>query len=763
MNDIMKLDLIRRVFNMRYSEMREELTKYYLKEADSRAEEFCDKCLEKLDSAYREGMSVFAMKRMQYRVIAENIDPVLFFSSPFYYETGTLAAQCDGARDFRGHRSAGGWVYWKNSHLFKEQDLDLWQLVKKQKNEKMYLICGPYNDTSQHFCFNYRPVLRYGLKGIYEQAFSMLDGATDDEKDFLISVCEGMECLKKISEKFALKAESMAVDSSDPIQRAYLQRISRSAKKVPWEAPESFYEALNTYAFLRKAIGALEGIGFSSFGRIDMDLYPFYKKDIDEGKITREEAYELIGRFIVTFDCHYDHDMKFEGYSDHELENTYVLGGCDYDGKPLCNDLTMMFLRATREERVIYPKIKLRYSSESPKEMLDEANIDLVNGRSVILYQNDESCIPALVKLGRTLEEARDYIVYGCWGMSGNGNEKHDDGPYVNLVKPLELSVHRDFNKMREIGMSFKPIDDAVSFEEVYNITKENMRVLLQERSRITRAGGNIWSKVDVLPIFSSTLQNCIKNKKDYTEGGAKYRDDRNAMFSFPTVVDSLLAIKELCFDKKKYSLQEYLEAVRNNWIDNEEMRIDAINCHGWGDGSDEAGALASRLNNDLSEILSTLKGTYGGKIVVGYIGYTEVRWWGEVTRATPDGRKYGDYLTQGLTPSRLKKIKSVTNVINNFTYLDAAVMGGNSVVNLILPSSKMDLNICEAILRASTKSSMQSMQLNCTSKETLLDAQKNPEKYPDLVVRVAGFSAKFTSLSPEWQNEIITRNFYER
>ena len=226
-----------------------------------------------------------------------------------------------------------------------------------------------------------------------------------------------------------------------------MERIADSAKRTPWEAPKTFYEALNMYAFMRKALGSLEGVGFSSFGRVDMDLYPFYKRDIESGVLTPEEAYDLIAMFLVTFDCHYDHDMKFVKYADHELENTYVLGGCTLDGKPLCNDLTLMFIRATGEERIIFPKIILRYSSESPKEMLDEANKLLLRGTSVILYQNDDAMIPAQIKLGRTIEEARDYIVSGCWDVSVCGLEKHDCGNYVNTVKTLELAIHKDTEK----------------------------------------------------------------------------------------------------------------------------------------------------------------------------------------------------------------------------------------------------------------------------------------------------------------------------
>ena len=747
---------------MNHQAMREELRTYYFEQADNRAVEFCDRCLAILDEKYEENMTSQAMKRLQYGVITAEMEPVLFANCPFYFEVGTMAARCDGARDFHGHRHPGGWTHWKNKHLFEDQDPELYALVRRQKKEKMYLICGPYNDVSQHFCFNHRPVLKTGLKGIYEQATAQMEGATESEKDFLQSVAEGMLCLKRISEKFAARAAEMAKDAVDPARKADLLRIAEAAARTPWEAPQSFYEALNQYAFLRKAIGALEGIGFSSFGRMDMDLYPFYKKDVESGVLTPAEAYELISKFLVTFDCHYDHDSKFEGYADHELENTYVLGGCDAEGKPVCNELTLMFLRATREEKLIYPKIKLRYGHNSPKEMLDEANIDLLNGTSVVLYQNDEATVPAVQRSGHTLEEARDYLIFGCWGVNGNGIEKVDDGSYLNLIKPLELAVHRDLAKMDEIGMHFAPLDDATSFEEVYRIVCDNINVLLKERARITRAGGNIWHKVDPLPLFSSTLDSCLEKRLDYTEGGAKYRNDRNELFAFANVLDALMAIKELCFDTKKYTLREYLSAVRSNWENAEDMRIDATRAHGWGDGHPDSTALAARLNADIAAMADKLTGAYGGKIAIGHLAYTEVRWWGELTRATPDGRKSGDYLAQGLTPSRLNRIPHVTSVINSLGGLDASLFGGNSVVNVILPSAKTSLDTLEAFLRATAYTAAQSIQLNCTSREQLLDAQKHPEKYPDLIVRVTGFSAKFTSLSPEWQQEFLTRNFYE-
>ena len=744
---------------MNFPKLREELKAYYFHRADDAAAEFYKRCAALMDATADEKMSAMEMKVHQYRTISEQFQPVLFDTCPFYFETGTMAAQCDGAGDFRGHRHAGSWTYRKNKDLFIRQDPDLWELKQAQAKELFYLICGPYNDTSQHYAFNHRPILEKGLKGVHEEAKRALESAeTEQQRQFLTAVCEGMLCLKKMSEKFAQRAAVLAEQADDPDTRENLRRIAHSAARTPWEKPESFYEALNCYAFLRKTVGALEGIGLNSFGRLDLDLYPFYARDIAGGELTDAQAYELICKFLITFDTHYDHDMKMVGYADHEMENTYVLGGCNETGTPLCNALTMMFLRATREEQIIYPKIKCRFSAAAPREYLDEINAAVLAGTSTVLYQNDDATIPALVRAGRSIAEARDYLVGGCWDLHCNGIEKPDCGAYVNLLKPFEYSLHR----LTASGMTFAPIDGAATFEEVYRITLDNIRVLLEERARIARKGGNIRHRVDPLPLFSSTLGDCIQSKKDYTEGGTRYRDDNYLCFGLPNIVDSLLAIRELCFEQNRYTLAELLSAVRNDWQDREALRLAATRCHGWGDGSAASKALARRFNDDLFALCNTLTGTYGGKVHLGHLTYTEIRFWGEQTLATPDGRHNGDYFSQGLTPSRLKHIPSVTSVIESLCALDGNTMAANTVVNIILPEGRTDPHILAAFLQSAAASSMMSLQLNCLSRETLLDAQRHPERYPHLIVRVTGFSARFTALSPEWQQEVLTRNFYE-
>ena len=748
---------------MNYADMRKELIDFYWYKLNEQSETFRALCMDKLNKMNFTDCNPAQMKVKQYEVITEHFTPVLFNSVPFYFEMGALSAHCDGAGEFRGHYSAGGWLYNRNKHIYEEKAPQLYELCETQKRELLYLICGVFCDERQHFYFNYRVVFQYGLKGLYEKALSQKAGAkTKQEITFLDAVCQGVLCLKRISAKFAKRAEELLKTAKTDKEKENFKRIAERAKIVPWEKPESLYDALNTYAILRKAVGALEGVGINSFIRPDLDLLPYYENDIKAGRLTKDEAYDLIAKFLVVWDCHYDHDMPMVGYSDHELENTYVLGGCDKDGKPVYNDLTEMFLRATREEEIIFPKIKCRFSANSPKAYLDAVNLDVINGRSMIIYCNDDVMIPAYVKAGKTLEEARDYVVTGCWGAFIPGVDMSDDAQYLNMLKAFEFALHNRQDKIQETGVQFTPYQGDESFEEIYKITIENIRRLVKEHARITSLCGPLWQEVDCLPLISMGIEGCLETRRDHTAGGAKYNDNKYFFIGLPNIVDSLLAIKTLCFDEKICTFKEMLDAVRANWVGYERLRTLALKCKHWGDESEESCELAGRFNVDLATMLEDVTGRYGGKSTAGHLTYTEIRWWGEKTLATPDGRKNGDYFSQGITPSRLHQIDNVTAVLNSTKALHNENCSGNSVINIILPSDKLTLDGLEAFLRATAQSGVQSLQLNCVTKKRLLEAQKNPEQHKDIIVRVTGFSARFTSLSKGWQDEFISRNFYQ-
>lgn len=743
--------------------LKNELYDFYLNGDAERSKAFAEHCFPLMEKRFSEGMSVTAQKLLQYDIITEEFSPILFPHLPFFYEMGVLTSLSDGARKAKGYDffQANGWVYQRNQHLFLEQDEALYERRRAHLKENLYLICGPYNDTSQHFNFNLRPFLEIGARGICERAEAELQNAkSNEETEFLQAICHGMRTLRRIAEKFANKADEMLLSEQDNFCQKNLSLIANTARRIPWEAPTTLYEALEVLAFLRTVMGSLEGVGPNTFGRVDKDLIPFYRHDIESGILTPDEAYTLICRFLLIWDCHYDHDMLMEGYADHELENTYTLGGCNDDGTPLCNELTLLFLRATREERIIFPKIKCRFSKLSPKEYLDAINSAIASGMTTVLLQNDDATIPALLRAGRTINEARDYMITGCWGVA-IAQEKPDHGSYLNLLKAFEIPLHTRTDTMERIDIAFEAFDACQSFEEFYAITLRNCERILDAKLDVTRRGGRIFHKVDRFPIFSSTLEHCLINHRDFTMQGAKYNDDYQLLFGLPNIVDSLMAIKTLVYDQQICSLSDYLYAVRANWEGYEELRLAAIRAHGWGDGHEDSTALANRFNNDLFSIFETKAGTYGGKVHMGHLTYTEIRFWGEQTLATPDGRKHGEYFAQGLTPSRLKRIPCVNDVIRSMSLLDPSIMAANSVVNLILPP-KLSLDHMEGFLRAVASTATQALQLNCTSREQLLDAQKHPELYPNLIVRVTGFSAKFTSLSTAWQDEILSRNFYE-
>lgn len=277
---------------MNLQALKEELKQYYWNEINDQSEEFRKEMYDLLDEQCTPDMNGYQRKALQYKVITEHCQPMLFPHSPFYHELGTISAHCDGAGSFHGHVHAGNWNYERSEHLFVDQDPELYKVRSNQGDNQLYLICGPYCDTRQHFIFNCKPLFRGGLKKLYDEAREQLAKAqTQNERDFLAAAIEGLLCLKIISEKFSKAAGERLKTASDPQEIANYQRIQDAAAYSPWNAPRTFYEALNLLAFCRTACGALEGIGYNTFGRPDVELLPFYERDLAAGFYPSQNVY----------------------------------------------------------------------------------------------------------------------------------------------------------------------------------------------------------------------------------------------------------------------------------------------------------------------------------------------------------------------------------------------------------------------------------------------------------------------------------------
>lgn len=426
-------------------------------------------------------------------------------------------------------------------------------------------------------------------------------------------------------------------------------------------------------------------------------------------------------------------------------------------GGHVFNEVTKTFILARNSLNAIYPKMMLRFSSSSPREYIQLISQPLLEGKSFSLFQNDDFVIPALINAGVSKEDAANYIVGGCWDVITPDASNKFSGTYFFLLKPLEWLVAQDYEQFEKRGLSYEGFENLSTFEEVYERYVEYLQQLLLRRASLMANGARQWSKVNPLCALSALMKPCIPNRLDVTAGGGAYNQESVYFSCFGDTVDSLLVIKKLCFDEKICTLSQLLEECRNN-SQNEELRQKAIDVCSYGDGEEESSRLAAKLFNELAAYAIDLPTAYGGKHRVGSNQYTEIIFFGKNTVATPNGRKTGDYLSMGLSPSRFQKPVAVTEILDSLRYMDITNCAGNTSLTVTLPMGKINGEQMMEFFYGAAKSGVQGLQLNCVSREMLLDAQKHPENYRHLIVRVSGFSMYFVLLSKEYQEEFISR-----
>ena len=705
-------------------------------------------------------LSAVQLKAAQYEIIAENFQPVIFKNSPFYSEMGVKPSENWGVPSY----NAGGWLFTRNVHLFRDFNPSDYEEYSACGRNAIYLTYGPYADHDHH-CFSYSIVLRYGLEYIYNKARETERLCQNkEESEFIDAVKRGLLAVKKISEKFAQAASEMLKKVNDVDERRFLSMITETAKEVPWRKPKTFYEGLNTLWFLREVCGSLEGIGMDVIGHPDRVLIDLYQHDIADGRITSDEAFDLVCRFLVPTDCKYDSHLNVEMKAGltQELAAVIMLGGCDAEGQEVCNDLTFMFLKAHHELKLIFPKLLCRFSKKSTQEYLDAINRDFLSGRSVISLFNDDCIIPAQIRAGKRLEDARIYVAGGCWEVMLEGYE-HSAGAncYVNLPRIVDMSIH-EHPEMADTEIVCKELDDAADFEEVYRRLSGNVIRVIRRMCELIGTNGKIWPMVSPSPFFSSCMADCLDNRRDYTAGGGRYNPHALPLAGFANLVDSLLVIRKLCFETKRYPLDKLLEAVRADWQGYENLRAEVLTMPHFGDDNKESNALARRLHDDIFEQTRDLKNERGGQFQLAHYVYREIVDWGKKTLATPDGRFSGDVFAHGITPSRLRHISSITSTINAVSELDLTKCPADACLDINMPLGKLNIQILAQFERAFAASQLPLLQLNCIDKTQLMDAKLHPDKYQDLIVRLCGYSARFVALQPEWQEEFINRNLYE-
>nr|WP_289047036.1 glycyl radical protein [uncultured Blautia sp.] len=676
-----------------------------------------------------------------------------------------------------------------------------------------------YNGVG-HVTVKYWEVLEIGYEGIMAKAQAELDHCNVGDGDyaersrFLEAVIMSCQAVIDYANRYAKLALEMAEKCTDPQRKAELLVIASNCSKVPAKGATNFWEACQSFWFVQQLL-QMESSGHSiSPGRFDQYMYPYYKKDIESGAITRTAAQELIDCIWVKLnDLNKVRDAaSAEGFAGYSLFQNLIVGGQNKDGEDMTNDLSFMCIEASMHVHLPAPSLSIRVWNGSPHDLLIKAAELTRTGIGLPAYYNDEVIIPALQNRGLSLADAREYNIIGCVEPQKAGKtEGWHDAAFFNMCRPLELVFANGMDQGEMVGIPTGDVTKMETFDEFYDAYKKQMEYCISLLVNADNAIDVAHAKRCPLPFLSSMIDDCIKRGKTVQEGGAVYNFTGPQGFGIANMADSLYAIRQLVYQEKKFTMEELKEALAWNYgkgLDEQSVRDittgilrEMTESGAKVDADTAAAVLKSVMNaqmspekmaryqeihdmiaevpkfgNDLPEVdyfardvaytytrpLQNFKNPRGGQYQAGLYPVSANVPLGGQTGATPDGRYAHTPVADGVSPSAGKDVNGPTAAASSVAKLDHFIVSNGTLFNQKFHPSA--LSGCEglekfvALIRSYFDQKGMHMQFNVVSRETLLDAQAHPENYKHLVVRVAGYSALFTTLSKSLQDDIIRR-----
>jgi trans-4-hydroxy-L-proline dehydratase len=702
------------------------------------------------------------LKSRLHEEIAARCAPQVFRHSPFFFEMGVRPAESWGTPN---PWSAASWMLLRRNGRVQNSAamarLHHFRAGNDHSPIKLWNIWDVFD--YDHHALGSTKLLKVGINGVLDEiAARRVEPVTAEQAAFLEAAVLSCRALLTVAERFAAQARSMLAAESDPTVRSHLARIAESAAWTPANPPRTFYEGLAMLWFLREATASFEGIGISVIGHLDRLLIDLYSADLRAGRLTREEAGDLLARWMLPT------DVKFhvEDNAWPETSTCMELGGCDADGAPVFNELTELILETHRRERLLNPKPNCRISADAPEAFLRLIAESTLAGHNNFALLNDDVLIPACVRAGKTEAEARLYVNGGCQETIVEGVE-HSAGAYYyfNLARAFDLCL-RSFDPQPDTArmpvaeeVLPRPLTAHGSFEDFYREALANIQSLIRLGADWARDLGRQVPEIQPCPLFSATLEDCIAKARDYTAGGARYNPSGVALVGFGTVVDSLAAIQKAIFEDAWLSLETLNQALAANWEGYAPLRARMVALPKFGHDDPLTNALARRLGADLARYVQTIENERGDRFQASLFVYYMFLRMGKHVRATPDGRRDGEMLSQGVAPGRVRPPQHLTDAFRSVAHMDFADFPGNAVLDVQLPTGGV-VRPAElaALIRAFAAIKGPTLQLNCVSPETLREAQVHPERHQDLIVRISGLSAHFVALDREVQDEIITR-----
>jgi len=618
-------------------------------------------------------------------------------------------------------------------------------------------------------------IYRKGLAGLQadiDRQLASLDFLNDleayDKKQQLLGMRLAADAVIRFAERHAEQAERLAAVEADPTRRAELELIAATCRHVPRQPPRTFWEALQAYWFVH--LGVITELNtWDSFcpGRLDQHLYPFYKREIEAGTLTRERARELLQCFWVKFNN--QPAPPKVGVTAAE-SGTYTdfsnigLGGMKADGSDGVNEVTYLLLEVIDEMRLLQPSSNIQLSKKNPERFLRKACEVIRKGWGQPSIFNADMVVAELVRQGKSVEDARCAGTSGCVEAGAFGKESYILTGYFNLPKVLEITLNDGLDPRtgKTIGLETGDPAAFTAFDQVLDAFARQLRHFIDVKIAGNQIIERLYAACMPAPFLSIITDDCIAKGRDYNNGGARY----NTRYIMPvgpaTTADSLSAIQYHVFDRKTVTMERLVKATRDNFAGAEPLRQLLVNkTPKYGNDDEYADRFVERLCGMLVRDIDGRRGPTGSTYHVNYLSTTCHVYFGSVCGATPDGRRAGAPVSDGISPAHGADRNGPTAVIRSAARMDHARSGG-TLLNQKFTPSLLDgddgIEQLAHLVRSYFKLDGHHIQFNVVTADTLRAAQKDPEKYRDLIVRVAGYSDYFCDLTKDLQEEIIAR-----
>ena len=615
-----------------------------------------------------------------------------------------------------------------------------------------------------------------GFKKDIADAIAKLDVLNDPEslakREQLTAMDISCDAVILFAKRHAELARSLAEKQTDARRRAELEKIADVCERVPANPPRDFHEALQMYWFCHLAV-ITELNGWDSFspGHLDQHLLSFYRKGLEMGTLGSESARELLECFFIKFN---NHPAPPKVGVTAEESGTYTdfaninLAGMLPDGSDGSNELTRMLLDVIGEMHLLQPSSNLQLSRKTPEAVLKHALKVIRNGYGFPSIFNADAVVLEQLRQGKTLEDARAGGCSGCVETGAFGKEAFILTGYFNLVKVLELTLHNGIDPRtgKQLGLQTGSADTFNTFEQLFAAFRAQLSHFIDIKMRGNRIVEQIYASYMPAPFLSVITDDSIAKGKDYNAGGARYNNSYIQFVGIASLTDSLSAVRQLVFEEQSISLPQIIIAIDTDFDQSEPLRQRLLNkTSKYGNDDDDADDLMKRAFAACFELLDGRPNCKGGCYRVEMLPTTCHIYFGSVTGATPDGRKARMPLSEGISPVQGADRNGPTAVIKSAAKMDQLRTGGTLLNMKFTPSLLADddgIDKLTHLVRSYFKMDAHHVQFNVVRAETLRKAQKNPEQYRDLIVRVAGFSDYFCDISAELQEEIIARTEHD-